>query len=178
MANDTNQCETLHAGRFIRLVRQGVWEYADRVNTSGIVMIVPVTAANEVVVIEQYRPPVGATVIELPAGLAGDIEGQEDEALIDAAKRELLEETGYESDRWQRVTAGPPSAGMSTEIITILVARDCRRIGDGGGDHSEDITVHTVPRRSLRAWLARQEKAGKVIDLKLWAGLYWLRHTK
>ncbi|MEX2215675.1 MAG: NUDIX hydrolase [Phycisphaeraceae bacterium] len=173
-----SKVETLHQGRFIRLLKQGRWEFADRVKTSGIVMLVPVTRENKLLLIEQFRPPVGKRVIELPAGLAGDIEGSEDEALTVAAKRELEEETGYTASRMKRVAAGPPSAGMVTEIITIYLATGLKKISAGGGDGHEDITVHEVPLSRVCSWLKRKEREGCLIDLKLWAGLYFAeRHA-
>ena len=167
------QPESLHEGKFIRLLRQGRWEFADRVNASGIIMIVPVTNDNKLIIIEQFRPPVGKRVIELPAGLAGDIEGSEDEALTVAARRELEEETGYTARYMKRVAEGPPSAGMVTELITISVASGVVQSGNVGGDGEKTITVHDVPLSRVRSWLDRKEREGCLIDLKLWSGLYF-----
>jgi ADP-ribose pyrophosphatase len=165
---------TLYAGQYVRFVRENNWEYADRVGVTGIVFIAAITDNDELLLVEQYRTPVGANVIELPAGLAGDVCGQEDEALIDAAKRELLEETGFESDQWRTVAHGPPSAGLASEILTLLVARNCKQVASGGGDETEDIIVHKVALDRLHDWLGEQVGRGAVIDMKIWAGLYWL----
>ena len=89
------QREVIAATRHLQLVRRGGWEYVERPNVTGIVVIVPVTRDGELVLIEQYRVPVDRPVIELPAGLAGDVPGTEGERLEAAARRELLEETGY-----------------------------------------------------------------------------------
>lgn len=165
---------TLYDGKYVRFVQRDNWEYAERVGVNGIVFIAAITGNNELLLVEQYRPPVGANVIELPAGLAGDVVGQENEPLLQAAKRELLEETGYESADWTTVAQGAPSAGLASEILTLLIARDCVQVGPGGGDDAEDITVHVVPLAELHHWLGVQSGRGAVIDLKIWAGLYWL----
>jgi len=89
--------EVLYQGRHVDFVKVGNWEFADRPAISGIVAIAAVTPEGEALFVEQFRPPVGKLVIELPAGLAGDVSGSEKEELAEAAKRELLEETGYEA---------------------------------------------------------------------------------
>ncbi len=112
-------------------------------------------------------------VIEIPAGLAGDIESEEDETLAEAAKRELLEETGYQAQRMEYLTEGPPSAGLSTEIVTFFRAHDMKKISNGGGDGSEDILVHLVPLTGLDAWIAAKRKEGCLVDYKVYAALYF-----
>src|SRR5580704_13589060 len=97
MRQSSDPKRTLFEGKHIRMVARGDWEYAERKNVTGIVAIIAVTAEGKLLLVEQYRPPLGKTVIELPAGLAGDIAGQEGEAMVTAARRELLEETGYEA---------------------------------------------------------------------------------
>lgn len=77
--------------RFLRLIKRGRWDFVQRVNTTGVVCLFPLTADARVILVEQFRPPVNAPVIEFPAGLAGDLEGQEAEALETAALRELVE---------------------------------------------------------------------------------------
>jgi ADP-ribose diphosphatase len=74
------QAEVLFEGNYLRLLRRGRWEYVQRTRSTGIVVLVPITEAGELVLVEQLRPPIGKRVIELPAGLAGDIAGAEDEA--------------------------------------------------------------------------------------------------
>ena len=77
--------KTLYEGKFVRFVDLDGWEFVERHGASGIVIIIAVTDARRLVLVEQFRPAMGKQVVELPAGLAGDIEGQEDEALITAA---------------------------------------------------------------------------------------------
>lgn len=168
---------TVYEGKFIRVDSRDGWEYATRKNLRGIVGIIAVTDAGELVLIEQYRPPLNANVIEIPAGLAGDVKGSEGEALATAARRELLEETGYVARKMTRVAAGTSSAGICDEVITLFVAAGLRRAGDGHGDETEQISTHLVPLDKVQAWLKRQQRRGKQVDLKVYAALYWARRN-
>jgi ADP-ribose pyrophosphatase len=162
----------LHEGKFVRLVRRGGWEWAERTNNSGVVVVVAITRGSRLVLTEQFRPPLDARVLDLPAGLAGDVPGTEQEELAEAARRELLEETGFQAPTLECLTEGPSSAGLTTEVVTFFLARDARRAGRGGGDPSEDIQVHAVSLGKVNAWLQRKRKAGLLIDPKIYAGLY------
>ena len=165
--------EILFEGRYLRLIKKGRWEYVERTKVSGIVAILAVTEKRELILVEQFRLPVNRRVIEIPAGLAGDIAGEEDEALAEAAKRELVEETGYEAQVMEYLTDGPPSAGLSTEVVTFFRARGLRKISDGGGDGSENIKVHLVPLAELKRWIATKRQEGCLVDYKIYAALYF-----
>ncbi|MFO0749020.1 MAG: NUDIX hydrolase [Myxococcota bacterium] len=163
----------LYAGRFLRAVRRGHWEYVSRQSSSGVVVLVATTPAGELVLVEQYRAPVDRRVIELPAGLAGDIAGQEDEPLTRAAARELEEETGWRAGRIEALVSGPVSAGLTTEVISFFRASELTRIGPGGGDEHEDIEVHHVPLGEVASWLAARTTTGVMVDPKVYAALYF-----
>jgi ADP-ribose pyrophosphatase len=163
----------LAEGKYIQLVKQGKWEYVRRKGISGIVAIVAVTDDAKLVLVEQYRSPVGRRVIELPAGLAGDVAGSENEALAAAAVRELFEETGYEAREMTLLCAGTPSAGLSDEFITLFRATGLKKTGAGEGDGGEQITVREVPLTEMDQWLAGKVKEGCSIDLKVYAGMYF-----
>jgi len=165
--------ETLGAGKFLRLVRDGRWEFVQRTNTTGVVAIVALTDDGSIVLTEQYRAAVQCPVIELPAGLAGDTPGDESEVALSAAERELLEETGFRADKWTLLAYGPPSAGMSDECVALYLAERLTKVSDGGGDDTERITVHEVPLRDAPAWLRRIEAPGRLVDPKVFAGLYF-----
>jgi ADP-ribose pyrophosphatase len=169
----------LGRGRFLELVctvpdpgRDHGWEYVRRYGSSGVVCIAAVTADDELVLVEQPRPAVGTTVIEMPAGLAGDIVGSENEDLSEAARRELLEETGYACAEMTWIGKGPSSAGLTSEIIDFYLATGLRREGNGGGDETESIEVHHVKLSELREWLASCEARGALVEPKIYSGLY------
>lgn len=168
------QPEVLFEGRFLRLLRDPPWEYVVRVRTSGIVAVLALTDDDRVLLVEQFRVPVNRRCIELPAGLAGDDPGRQDENLIAAAQRELLEETGYEAEAFEHMFDGPPSAGLSAEVISFYRARGLRKTGGGGGDGDEAIRAHAIPRGEVDDWLMREAAAGALIDPKVYAGLYFL----
>jgi ADP-ribose pyrophosphatase len=169
----TPASDVLFEGRFLRVKRKDRWEYVERCKTSGIVAILPITENQEIILVEQFRVPVNRRVIEIPAGLAGDIEGEEDEALAEAAKRELIEETGYEAERMEYLTEGPPSAGLSTEVVTFFRAQGLKKVSQGGGDGSENIQVHAVPLAELENWIETKRKEGCLVDYKVYAALYF-----
>jgi ADP-ribose pyrophosphatase len=163
-------------GRYLNLLERDGWEFASRSNASSVVILVAVTSDEEIVLVEQYRKPVGSLVIELPAGLVGD-HVDPDESILDAAARELEEETGYAAAQLEVLMTCPSSAGMSDEMISFVLAKGLTRVGPGGGDDSEDIEVHIVPLTDVDAWLTHQLSAGKPLDPKIYAALYWLQST-
>jgi ADP-ribose pyrophosphatase len=161
-------------GKHLRVLTSGHWEYVERINATGAVAIAAVTEEGDLILTEQYRPPVSNRVIELPAGLAGDIAGNETEELAAAARRELLEETGYEAREMIWLAAGPPSAGLSSEMVTFFRATGLRCVGDGGGDDHEDIQIHKVPLARMQEWLAERVGQGVLVDPKVYVGLYFI----
>lgn len=165
----------LHAGRHLRLVVRNGWEFVERPGIRGIVLVVAVTPEDRLLLVEQRREPVDANVLELPAGLAGDAESPPDEPLEEAARRELVEETGWDAKAMERLTSGPPSAGVTSEVITFFRARGLSRVGAGGGVEGEAITVHEVPLAAAEELLREREAGGTLIDPKVWAGL-WFAH--
>lgn len=171
--------QILFEGKYLRLLREKNWEYVERMNISGIVIIIAITDNCKLILVEQYRAPVSNSVIELPAGLVGDIPGNENECMKEAAKRELLEETGYEASRMDFITEGPPSAGLSKEIITFFYAKKLKKTGKGGGDSTENIKVHEVPLKNIEKWINKKIKQGFYIDPKVFTGIYFaIKKTK
>jgi ADP-ribose pyrophosphatase len=129
-----------------------------------VVGVIAVTEAAELVLVEQYRIPTGCSVIELPAGLIGD-QGAETE--LEAAARELEEETGIRADRFERLWVGPSSAGLTDELVVLVRAFGLRKVHSGGGVDGERILVHQVPLEQLDSWLLSRERSGLLVDLKV-----------
>jgi len=165
---------TIAEGRYLRLVDDDGWEYVQRRHCRAVVALVAATGDGRLVLIEQYRPSVKNRVIELPAGLVGD-GADRDESLLGAARRELLEETGYEAGELLQVAAGPSSTGLTDEIVTFILARQLVKRHAGGGVEDERITVHEVPLGEVDGWLAERERAGRCVDPRVYIGLYFLR---
>ncbi|SEJ11574.1 ADP-ribose pyrophosphatase [Sphingomonas sp. OV641] len=162
---DETLAETMWEGRFIKMVKQGKWEYASRSRGIGAAVIVAITDADEVILVEQYRVPLGRHCLELPAGLIGDVEAGE--PLVEAARRELEEETGYRAGSIEPLGFFHSSPGMVSEGFTLVRARDLVKVGEGGGDAEEEITVHVVPRATLPDFVARKRTEGAAMDVKL-----------
>jgi ADP-ribose pyrophosphatase len=165
--------ETLFETPWLGLYRIGRWDFVRRPQASACVGILAVTAEDEIILVEQFRIPVQQWVIEIPAGLVGDEPEFAGETLAESAGRELLEETGYRAGSMVSLIASPTSAGMSSEYTHLFHARDLVRETAGGGVGGENIIVHHVPVRDLRAWLSAQEAAGKSVDFKIHSAL-WL----
>jgi len=162
------------SGNFLRLVRRNGWEFVERLGSSGVVGIVAVTAERRLLLVEQFRPPIGCNGIELPAGLAGDVLGQELEDLETAARRELLEETGYAAETLTYLATGPSSAGLTNETVALFLAERVQQQSPGGGHGGEKITVHAIPLGNVGVWLQARAAGGALVDFKIYAALYFL----
>jgi ADP-ribose pyrophosphatase len=160
----------LFAGRHLKLLAEGPWEFAERTRASGGVVILAFTPGDELLLVEQFRPPVGRRVISLPAGLTGDDGAPEEPAA--SALRELEEETGYRAARVHRLAEGPSSPGLTSEMMTFFVAEGAKPLDGAKLDPHEEITPHVVPRAALHAWLRAREAEGLLIDYKIYAALY------
>lgn len=163
---------TAFEGKFLRLCVRGRWEYVERTHAGGLAAIIlAVTPDDRILFVEQYRVPLQKPTIELPAGLVGDIHAGESLEL--SAARELEEETGWRPAHCETLLIGPTSAGLTSERVAFVRASGLTKIHGGGGDASENITVHAIPRNEAPKWLAGKLAEGCELDLKLWAGL-WL----
>ena len=160
---------TIAGEPMIQRVWQGVMT-SQRLRTA----IVATDDEGNIILVEQYRPPVDGRVIELPAGIAGDLAGSEDESWSQAAQRELMEETGYEAERLVEVLHAVTSAGLTNESVRFLLAERVRKVSEGGGDASEEIVVHCVPLTKVNDWLTQQQQHGVMVDARVFTGLYLL----
>jgi ADP-ribose pyrophosphatase len=159
-------------GKHVLVLARDDWEYVERKKGKEAVVVIAVTDDHRVVLTEQFRKPVDARVIDWPAGLIGDEDKKNDPEAT--ARRELSEETGYECDSVELLARGPTSPGITSEIASFYRAVGVRKVGAGGGVGGERIDVHAVPLSAIEQWLSRQKGAGKLIDLKLWGGLYFV----
>ena len=159
--------EVMWEGRFITARRKGRWEYVSRARNIRAAVILAIDAEDRVILVDQYRVPLGRRCIELPAGLIGDDDGFAGEDATAAAARELEEETGYRAGRMVSFGEFWSSPGMVTESYTLMRAYDLERIGEGGGTDGEDITVHRVPIAGLEDFIAQRRAKGDAIDGKL-----------
>ena len=110
--------------------------------------------------------------------IIGDEPGGCDESHAEAAKRELLEETGYSAERIETLTTGPASSGLTSEVVTLLRASGLKRVYAGGGVGHENIIVHEVPLNEVHDWLAAKASAGLLIEPKVYAGLYFIGRSR
>ncbi|HYZ48104.1 MAG TPA: NUDIX hydrolase [Sphingomonas sp.] len=156
--------ETVWAGKYVEAKRQGRWEFVGRANNIHAAVIVAIDDGH-VLLVEQYRVPLGAPCLELPAGLVGDIE--QGETVEVSAARELEEETGYRPKHIEIVGRFASSPGMLSETFTLVKAHGLTKVGDGGGDAHEDIVVHRVPLADVPAFVAGKRAEGCFIDVKM-----------
>lgn len=168
--------EELYKGRYLNLVERRGWEFIHRLHP--VVVMIAWTPARELLLVEQYREPLSAPTIELPAGLVGDEEGKEKEDLMLAAARELEEETGWRASEMNEIMRCPTSAGISDEIAVFIRCEGLTQVGQGGGTGSENITVHRVLDEKIVAWLETQRGMGKHLDPKIYSALFWTSPTR
>lgn len=158
------EIETVWQGRFITVKREGAWEYVGRARDIEAAVILAIDDGH-VLLVEQWRVPLKARTIELPAGLVGDdMAGEPIEA---AAARELEEETGYRPARVEALGRFSSSPGMVSETFTLVRAQGLTRVSAGGGVDGEDITVHRIALDRVAAFVADKRAAGCIIDVRI-----------
>jgi ADP-ribose pyrophosphatase len=158
---------------FLRCIDRDGWSFVERPNATGVVMVIPVTREGRALLIEQQRVAVGRKVVEWPAGLVGDEPGHGGEGLEAAARRELMEETGYRADRVELIATCATSPGVTSEVVSFFLATDLTKVGSGGGTGDEQIEVFEIPLDEVRSWLRQREAAGSVVSAQVAAGLYF-----
>jgi ADP-ribose pyrophosphatase len=156
--------ETVWQGKWIVAKRQGKWEYVSRARGIEAAVIVAIDDGH-VLLVEQYRVPLGRRCLELPAGLIGD--DHDGDTALDAARRELEEETGYRAAHVEDLGYFHSSPGMVTEGFTLVRATGLTKVGEGGGIGDEEIVVHRVALDDIPALVAAKRADGLAIDVKL-----------
>ena len=164
---DTDEPESIEwQGKYIVAKTRGRWEYVGRTRQIRAAVILAIEDGH-ILLVEQYRVPLGRNCLELPAGLIGDDDGAEDEDDLVAAGRELEEETGYRAECLEDVGHFFSSPGMVSESFTLVRATGLTKVHEGGGTESEDITVHRVPLAGLADFVAGKRAEGCGIDVRL-----------
>jgi ADP-ribose pyrophosphatase len=158
--------EVVWQGRYVTAKRRGRWEYVGRARDIRAAVILA-TIDGDVLLVEQYRVPMGRMSLELPAGLIGDDEGAEGEDDLAAAGRELEEETGYRAGHLESLGEFYSSPGMVSESFTLVRATDLVQTGPGGGTEHENITVHRVPLNDIAAFVAARRAEGCGVDVRV-----------
>ncbi|HEX7851482.1 MAG TPA: NUDIX hydrolase [Sphingomonas sp.] len=156
--------ETVWRGRFLEMKKRGRWEYVGRVGGVQAAVIIAIDDGH-ILLVEQYRVPLGRPCLELPAGLVGD-ETEGETAEVSAA-RELEEETGYRPATCSSLGSFYSSPGMVGECFTLVRAEGLTRVSEGGGTADENIIVHRVPLATVADFIAERRAAGIAIDVKL-----------
>jgi ADP-ribose pyrophosphatase len=159
--------EIAWSGKWITAKRRGKWEYVSRARGIRAAVIVAIDAEDHVLLVDQYRVPLGKRCLELPAGLIGDEPGSENDGPLDAARRELIEETGYDCAHAESLGEYYSSPGLVSESFTLVRATGLKKVGEGGGLADEDIIVHRVPLAGLADFVAAKRAGGLAIDVKL-----------
>lgn len=158
------QPEIVWEGKYLKVLKHGTWEYVSRTRGVSAAVILAIDEGH-VLLVEQYRVPMGQMCLELPAGLVGDEE--EGEEIHAAAIRELEEETGYRAERVIDLGRFHASPGMSSEGFTLLRAEGLTKVGEGGGVEGEDIKVHRVLLAEVPAFIQAKRREGVGMDSKL-----------
>jgi len=154
-------------GKKLLVFERDGWEFAERKKGKEAVAVIALTDDDELILVEQFRKPVNASVIDVPAGLVGD-DGEDDPART--AKKELEEETGFVADDVEFLAKSPTSPGITSEQVSFYRAASVRRTGK-----SEDgIELHLVPRAKISEWLRERES---LIDAKVWSALYFVTQS-
>ncbi|HEY0625886.1 MAG TPA: NUDIX hydrolase [Allosphingosinicella sp.] len=160
----TDPPATVWEGKYIKVVKQGTWEWVSRTRGVTAAVILAVDDGH-VLLVEQRREALSGQSLELPAGLVGD--EQEGEDIAEAAIRELEEETGYRAERVVDLGRFHASPGMSSEGFTLLRAEGLTKVGEGGGIENEDIKVHRIRLQDVAAFVEEKRREGVKMDVKM-----------
>ncbi len=173
--------QTRWQGQFITAKTRGRWEYVGRSRGIRAAAIIAIDddadGSRHVILVSQYRVPLSRFCLEIPAGLVGDTQGNEGEPAIEAAARELEEETGYRAGKLDVLGEFYSSPGMISECFTLLKATDLTKIGEGGGISDENINVHRIPIDKVGEFVAQWRAAGHAVDVRIGLFMGYLGET-
>jgi len=159
-----NKSEIMWSGKYIETIKEGQWEYVRRPNNVNAAVIIAIDDGH-ILLVEQYRVPIGKNCLELPAGLIGDINADED--ILVAAARELEEETGYKAQHLENIGEFYPSPGMVSESFNLVKAHHLTKVSEGGGVDDENIIVHRIKLDNIQSFIAQKQSDNIALDGKL-----------
>lgn len=167
-------------GCFVQLIKRpfinqqtgksGHWEFVRRKVHGRIVAVVALTPDRQIVLIKIFRVPLNGYIVECCAGLA-DQRGENETVL---ARRELLEETGYQCDNLRPIMSGPFNAGLNADEIVFYLGTNARLVAEPQLETAEDIEVMLVPTSDLASFLTNPPN-GVRVDVKLWSLIPFVR---
>lgn len=135
-----------------------VWEYPEWVN------VVAVTPEKKIVLIRQYRYAINEVFYEIPAG----VHDNPKETRLEAAQRELLEETGFGGGKWQEWMQLSANPALQNNITYTFLALDVEPIQSQNLEITEDITVHPIEIQELKHILYSGEMIQALHAAPLW----------
>ena len=156
--NKNTQDAIVHDGRFFQTIvrqftsksgKQLEWEMIKRKTFGRIVAVAAITPEREVIMEKNWRVPLLDYVFELPAGLMD----KPNESEKDCAKRELLEETGYQTDSLDRIICGSFNTGVTDDEIVYFCGLNARLVQEPHREEEEDIEVIKMPINCLEEFL-------------------------
>jgi len=168
MTTTVNSRQTLHQGRTFNLVREnvtlenGATMDTEFVTHPGAAAIIAMLDESRILMLKQYRHALREYIWEIPAGTLDP-----NESILECAKRELIEETGYSAEQWHKLGAITPVPGYSDERIHIFLATELKP-AEQNLDQDEIINVHEIRFEEV----PRMIEAGKIQDAKSIAGIF------
>lgn len=170
----------VYKGKYLRVIEKefltrnktkGVWECAEK---DDAVFIFPVTKNKEVILEKIFRVPSEDYLIEMPVGIL-DKPGEKPEA---AAKRELLEETGYLARKMRLIFKFIISPGSGSHQGLLFYAPNVEFKNKKNTEDAEEIEVIKVPLKSLEKFLVEKQKKGTKVNITLWGAIALLKNRK
>jgi ADP-ribose pyrophosphatase len=164
----TIESKELYKGRIVQLrldtvsLPDGRRKIREILVHPGAAAIVPLSDANTILLVEQYRTAVGRTTLEIPAGTL-----EEGESPEECARRELVEETGFTASHWEMVTTYYPSPGYSSEIIHVFKASGLEKVSNADAE----LPLKYISLTEVQAKI----KSGEIMDSKTIIGVLMLR---
>ncbi|RLB08669.1 MAG: ADP-ribose pyrophosphatase [Deltaproteobacteria bacterium] len=164
----TKKAETIYRGRIFRLVKEnvqlqnGVETQLDIIRHPGAAAVVPAYGYDKIILIKQYRHAIGEYIWEIPAGTLN-----EEEDPLECAKRELLEETGYRAEFWEKLGEITPVPAYSDERIHVYFAANLVQERQSL-DEDEILEVHKLKVPDVLEMIKR----GEIKDSKTIASIF------